>query len=198
MHAPWEASLRAHLLPYSPHTDPPHISAHRAGIHPFSESMCFFGNMCLVTFKIICFHFLRCTATALWRTAHEAPSARQRPQRPTLEPRRPAARRAEGGAQRPRCATLLAGQKARLEWLHDLDLLDAALQPEAKHRAAAVSLVARGRGGWGVGGGGGGGVCSWAWEMLGLWFFSLHLLLLLLLVCPTGGTMAFLDAPAKR
>ena len=37
MHAPWEASLRAHLLPYSPHTDPPHISAHRAGIHPFSD-----------------------------------------------------------------------------------------------------------------------------------------------------------------
>ena len=37
---------------------------------------------------------------------------------------------------------MLAGQKARLEWLHDLDLLDAALQPEAKHRAAAVSLVA--------------------------------------------------------
>eukprot|EP00964_Phaeocystis_antarctica_P060715 scaffold36208_cov78-Phaeocystis_antarctica.AAC.1 len=66
------------------------------------------------------------------------PSARQRPQRPTPEPRRPAARRAEGGTQRPRCVTLRAGQKSRLE---RLDLVDAPLQPEAKHRTA-VSLDA--------------------------------------------------------
>ena len=96
-----------------------------------------FVNTANPPYYLVTLQILSPLCYTLWQ---RPPSARQRPQRPTPEPRRPAARRAEG-AQRPWCVSLRAGQKARLERLHDLDLLDAPLQPEAKHRAA-VSLHA--------------------------------------------------------